>query len=227
VELPKHVGIIPDGNRRWAKAKGRPSLEGHQAGVEALKRVCYAGLDRGIKTITYFAFSSENWERTPDEVKYLMTLFVNKLTNEIAEVHDKNVRFRMLGSRTGLGKKLLDAIDRAEALTADNQGGTLAICLNYGGEQELADAAAELIRQGTKAEEVTPELLAQHLYVPELPPLDLVIRTSGEHRTSGFMMYRAAYAELYFADKHWPDFAATDLDAALADYAKRKRRFGV
>ena len=218
--LPKHVGIIPDGNRRWAKAKGLPSFEGHQAGVAALKRVCYAGLDRGIKTITYFAFSSENWERTPAEVKYLMELFVNKLTTEIAEVHDKGVRFRMLGSRQGLSKRLIGALDRAEALTADNTGGTLAMCINYGGEQELADAAAELIRAGTKADDVTPELLAQHLY-------DLVIRTSGERRTSGFMMYRAAYAELYIAEKHWPDFGADDLDAALDDYDKRKRRFGV
>ncbi len=225
--LPKHVGIIPDGNRRWAKAQGLRSVEGHQAGVAALKRVCYAGLDRGIKTITYFAFSKENWERTPDEVKYLMELFVNKLTTEIAEVHDKDIRFRMLGSRQGLSPRLLEALDRAEKLTADNQGGTLAICLNYGGEQELADAAAELIRLKVAPEDVTPELLAQHLYVPELPPLDLVIRTSGERRTSGFMLFRAAYAELYFAEKHWPDFDTDDLDAALADYAKRKRRFGV
>ncbi len=225
--LPIHVGIIPDGNRRWAKDQGLTSVEGHQAGVAALKRVCYAGLDQGIKTITYFAFSSENWQRTPDEVKYLMELFVNKLTTEIAEVHDKGVRFRMLGSRQGLGKRLLAAIDRAEELTAKNAGGTLAICLNYGGEQELADATAELIRKGTKAADVTPELLAQHLYVPDLPPIDLVIRTSGERRLSGFMLYRAAYAELYFVDKHWPDFSADDLGEALADYGKRKRRFGV
>ncbi len=225
--LPRHVGIIPDGNRRWAKANGLSSFEGHQAGVDALKRICYAGLDEGIKTITYFAFSSENWQRTPDEVKYLMELFVNKLTNEIAEVHEKDVRFRMLGSRQGLGKRLLAAIDRAEELTSKNTGGTLAICLNYGGEQELADAAADMIRAGVKPDEVTPELLAQYLYVPELPPLDLIIRTSGEHRISGFMLYRSAYAELYFAEKHWPDFSADDLAAALQDYAKRKRRFGV
>ena len=224
--LPKHVGIIPDGNRRWAKDNGLSSVEGHQAGVEALKRVCYAGLDQSIKTITYFAFSSENWQRTPDEVKYLMELFVSKLTNEIAEVHEKDVRFRMLGSRQGLGKRLLAAIDRAEELTAKNDGGTLAICLNYGGEQELADATASMIRAGVKPEEVTPELVAQYLYAPDLPPLDLVIRTSGEHRLSGFMLYRAAYAELYFADKHWPDFTADDLSTALDDYAKRKRRFG-
>ena len=224
--LPHHVGIIPDGNRRWAKANGRSSLEGHQVGVEVLKKVCYAGFDLGIKTITYFAFSTENWERTPDEVKYLMELFISKLTTDINEVHDKGVRFRVLGSRQGLGKRLLAAIDNAEKLTADNTGGTLAICLNYGGEQELADAVAELIRQGTKADEVTPELLARHLYAPDLPPLDLVIRTSGERRLSGFMLYRAAYAELYFVEKHWPDFTPEDFAAALTDYAKRKRRFG-
>ena len=224
--LPHHVGIIPDGNRRWAKANGRSSLEGHQVGVEVLKKVCYAGFDLGIKTITYFAFSTDNWERTPDEVKYLMELFISKLTTDINEVHDKGVRFRVLGSRQGLGKRLLAAIDNAEKLTADNTGGTLAICLNYGGEQELADAVAELIRQGTKADEVTPELLARHLYAPDLPPLDLVIRTSGERRLSGFMLYRAAYAELYFVEKHWPDFTPEDFAAALTDYAKRKRRFG-
>ena len=224
--LPQHVGIIPDGNRRWAKAKGLGSVEGHQAGVGVLKQICYTGFDLGIKTITYFAFSTENWERTPDEVKYLMELFVNKLTTEIAEVHEKGVRFRMLGSRQGLGKRLLAAVDKAEELTAANTGGTLAICLNYGGEQELADATAALIRSDVAAEDVTPELLSQYLYTPDLPPLDLVIRTSGERRTSGFMLYRAAYAELYFEEKHWPDFTPADLEAALADYAKRKRRFG-
>jgi undecaprenyl diphosphate synthase len=224
--LPDHIGIIPDGNRRWAKAQGLGSLEGHRAGVDALKRVCYAGLERGIKTITYFAFSSENWQRTPDEVKYLMELFLTKLTTDIAEVNDRGIRFRILGSRQNLSKKLVTAIERAEELTLANTGGTLALCLNYGGEQELADAAAALIETGVKAEAVTPELLARHLYAPDLPPLDLIIRTSGEHRISGFMLYRAAYAELYFAEKHWPDFGADDLDAALSDYAKRKRRFG-
>jgi undecaprenyl diphosphate synthase len=124
--LPDHIGIIPDGNRRWAKAQGLGSLEGHRAGVDALKRVCYAGLERGIKTITYFAFSSENWQRTPDEVKYLMELFLTKLTTDIAEVNDRGIRFRILGSRQNLSKKLVTAIERAEELTLANTGGTLA-----------------------------------------------------------------------------------------------------
>jgi undecaprenyl diphosphate synthase len=224
--LPAHIGIIPDGNRRWAKDKGLPTLDGHTAGVEAFKQICYAALDRGITTVTFFAFSSENWQRTPTEVKYLMGLFVSTLTSEANEIHKRGARVRILGSRQGLGKRLLSAIDRLETLTAANADGTLAICLNYGGEQELADAAADLIRSGVQADEVTPELLAQHLYAPELPPLDLMIRTSGEQRLSGFMLYRAAYAEFYFVEKHWPDFSPADLNIALEDYAKRKRRFG-
>src|SRR5689334_12598945 len=136
MEVPAHLGIIPDGNRRWAKAKGLASLEGHRVGVEAIKTICYAALDRGIKTVTYYAFSTENWERTPEEVKYLMNLFLSKLTDEVAEVHQAGARLRVLGSREGLSQKLLASIDKAEALTAENERGTLAICLNYGGEQE-------------------------------------------------------------------------------------------
>lgn len=224
--VPQHLGIIMDGNRRWAKAVGLPSLKGHQEGFEVLKRICYAAIDRGIEILTFYAFSTENWNRTPAEVKYMMELALTKAVTEIAELDEQGIRFRFVGSRTNLSKKLLAALDHAEAQTAGNTRGTLAICFNYGGAQELADAAADLIRTGITPANVTPELLAEHLYAPDLPPLDLIIRTSGEHRLSGFMLGRAAYAELYFVEKHWPDFTAADLDAAVTEYASRMRRFG-
>jgi undecaprenyl diphosphate synthase len=224
--VPRHLGIIPDGNRRWAKAKGLPTLEGHRQGVEAFKQICYAALDHGVEVVTYYAFSTENWHRTPAEVKYLMELFFAKVTSDIAEVHDLNVRFRFVGSRVGLGDRLLKALDNAEAVTAANTRGTLAICLNYGGEQELVDAAAQVLAAGVVPAALSIDMLAGALYAPELPPIDLVIRTSGEQRLSGFMLWRAAYAELYFTAKHWPDFTPDDLALALDDYAGRKRRFG-
>lgn len=224
--LPRHIGIIPDGNRRWAKANGLPSIEGHRRGVETFREICLAALDRGVEYLTYFAFSTENWQRAADEVKYLMDLFVTLAIKEGAELDRRGVRLKVLGRRDGLSDKLLKALDEAEARTATNTKGTLALCLNYGGEQELADAAAAIVREGTKPEDVTPELLASHLYAPELPPVDLVIRTSGEQRLSGFMLWRAAYAEFYFVEQHWPEFKTADLDAALADYANRQRRYG-
>lgn len=215
-----------DGNRRWAKAVGVPSLKGHQEGFEVLKRISYAAIERGIEMITFYAFSTENWNRTPAEVKYLMELTLSKAVSDIGELHEEKIRFRFVGSRTGLSNKLLAALDNAEAMTAANTRGTLAICFNYGGAEELVHATAALIRSGVAPDKVTPELIAANLYVPDLPPLDLVIRTSGEHRLSGFMLWRAAYAELYFEDKHWPDYTAVDLDAALTDYGSRMRRFG-
>lgn len=215
-----------DGNRRWAKAAGLPSVRGHQEGFEVLKRISYAAIDRGIKIITFYAFSTENWNRTPAEVKYMLELTLTKAVTEIAELHEQGIRFRFVGSRKGLSKKLLAALDHGEAITAKNSRGTLAICFNYGGAQELADATAAMIRSGISPDAVTPELLAEHLYAPDLPPLDLIIRTSGEHRLSGFMLGRAAYSELYFAEKHWPDYTAADLDVAFTEYASRMRRFG-
>jgi undecaprenyl diphosphate synthase len=218
VAVPNHIGIIPDGNRRWAKANGKSSLEGHQKGLEVAREVCLAALDRGVHFFTMYAFSTENWNRTQEEVGYLMKLFEKLLVKELDELDKAGVRFRLIGSREGLPKSLVKAIDGAEARTAGNQRGTMSLCLNYGGEQELTEAAAAVVKDGGS--------LRDHLYAPDVPDLDLIIRTSGEERTSGFMLARSAYAELLFIDKNWPDFSVADLDAAIAEFSRRQRRFG-
>ena len=182
--------------------------------------------DRGVKVFTMYAFSTENWSRAEEEVGYLMELFYGLATDEMSELGKKDIRFRVVGSRKRLSPRLVAALEAAEKETEHNTAGTLAICLNYGGEQEIADAVTSLIASGHTGE-VAPADINAHLYAPEIPPVDLIIRTSGEHRTSGFMLWRAAYAELYFVAKHWPEFTEADLDAALTDYAQRQRRFGV
>jgi len=221
--LPTHLGIIPDGNRRWAQANGQTSLQGHQRGFEITKDIFETAFERGIKYLTIYAFSTENWNRTKEEIGYLMKIYERWLAHDLRELEERGIKFRWLGQEDGLPGSLVKILREAEERTAENTKGTLGICLNYGGLQELADAAGEVAGGGEAA---TPDGLMQHLYAPDIPPLDLVIRTSGEQRTSGFMLARAAYAELYFVEKHWPDFTSDDLDAALGDYAHRQRRFG-
>lgn len=224
--VPVHLGVIPDGNRRWAKEHGVPSVEGHRRGLVAARKVAAAAFDRGVRYFTLYAFSTENWRRTEEEVGYLMDLFYNLLKREYAEFEERGVRFQFLGSRANLPVRLLKVIDEVEQRTAHLENGVLALCLNYGGEQELADALGAMLADGVQPADVTPDRIAKYLYGPEMPPLDLIIRTSGEHRLSGFMLYRSAYAELSFTQKHWPDFTVADLDVVLADYAERQRRFG-
>ena len=224
--VPTHLGIIPDGNRRWAKERTLPSLEGHRRGLQVAKEVALAAFERGVQFFTIYAFSTENWQRTQDEVGYLMGLFCDLLEREFQELKDREVRFRLLGSRDRLPAKLLKLVDRTEEQTADFTRGTLSLCLNYGGQAELSDAFRAMMAAGVRPEEVSPGMIAEHLYGPEVPAVDLVIRTSGEQRLSGFMLWRAAYAELYFAQKHWPDFTAVDLDEALTEFARRQRRYG-
>lgn len=225
-QLPVHLGLILDGNRRWAKEHGLRPFEGHRRGYMRLKKVALAAFERDIKYVSAFVFSTENWQRGDEEVTYLMDLLKWIATYELNKLHKKNIRVIYIGLERGLSQDVLKAIRAGEAKTVNNNGGTLVLCLNYGGQQELSDAAASLIREGVAADDVTPELLARHLYSPELPPIDFIIRTSGEQRLSGFMLWSAAYAELKFVLKHWPAFTVADLDAALLDYAGRKRRFG-
>lgn len=222
--LPMHIGFILDGNRRWAKANGKPTFEGHRQGLEALKEVSLAAFDKGIEYVSAYAFSEENWQRAQEEVSYLMGLAIKAMTKHLSTFHDAGVRLVMLGSRDRLDKKVLKAIDEAVETTKNNTRGTLALCFNYGGHQEIAAAAQALVDAGEAT--ITPEKLAQNLYVPELPPVDLIIRTSGERRISGFMLWRASYSELYFTDVLWPDFSVKDLNTACEDYANRQRRFG-
>ena len=224
--VPRHLGIIPDGNRRWAKLNGKPSLEGHRQGMNVAKKIAIAAFDEGIEYFTMYAFSTENWKRTEEEVGYLMELFFNLVVNEFGELEERGVRFQLLGSRKELSKRILKALEDAEERTKDYPNGTLSLCLNYGGEQELVDAVAAIIASGVAPNDVTKELIEAHLYGTNIPPVDMVIRTSSEHRTSGFMLWRSAYAEYFFINKLWPDYTAEDLRHALAEYARRNRRFG-
>ena len=225
-EVPRHIGFIIDGNRRWAKSHGLPTYEGHLAGYNAIQEVARAAFDAGVKYVSAYIFSTENWKRSQEEVGKLMSLVLKLLTSDLHIFAENNIRLRVLGSRDKVDEKILKAIDDAESKTAANTGGTLAICFNYGGQLEIADAFKKIIQADISADEVTPELIAQYLYVPEVPPCDMVVRTSGEHRLSNFMLWRAAYSELHFLDKQWPDMTKEDVSAIIEEYNKRHRRFG-
>lgn len=224
--IPKHIGFILDGNRRWAKKHGLPVYEGHLAGYNTLQEIAKDIFNAGIEYMTVYAFSTENWKRSEDEVRKLMGLVLKSLISDLPIFHKNNIRLRILGSRERLDVKILKAIDDAETETANNTRGTLAICFNYGGQLEIVDAVKKIIQNGVSAENVTPELIEQNLYVPEIPPMDLVVRTSGEHRLSNFMLWRSAYSEIIFVEKLWPDMTKDDVDEILNEYSNRSRRFG-
>lgn len=224
--VPQHLGLILDGNRRWARSQGLPLLEGHRVGYKNLHTVVKRAVDRGVKYISAYVFSTENWRRAKDEVTYLMDLFVTVATKELEPYARDGIRVVFVGSREHLSRKVLEAMDAAEARTRANTRAILAICFNYGGQLELAEGVAQLVRDGVAADEVTPERLAEYLYHPEIPAVDLVIRTSGEQRLSNFMLWRVAYAELYFTEITWPAFTVDELDAALDEYDNRQRRYG-
>lgn len=224
--IPAHVGYIVDGNRRWAKKHGLPTYEGHLAGYNALKEVGIATLEAGARYMSAYVFSTENWQRSQDEVSKLMGLVLRLLSADVPEFNKHNVKLRVLGSRQGIDQKICDAIDKAEAETANNTGGVFALCFNYGGQLEITEAVKKIVQSGVPAEEVTEELIAQSLYAPDVPPIDIVVRTSGEQRLSNFMLWRAAYSELLFLKKNWPDMTKDDVTAIMKEYAGRQRRFG-
>ena len=224
--IPNHLGLIMDGNRRWAKEKGLRPFEGHRRGYLRLKKIAEAAFDRNVRYVSAFAFSTENWNRSKEEVAYLMDLIYWVATVELKKLDKRNIKIVFVGTQKGLSQKILNAIKAGEEKTVNNTGGTLILCFNYGGQQELSDAFANIIRQGISADKITPELINKNLYDPSLPPLDLIIRTSGEQRLSGFMLWSAAYAELKFVLKYWPAFTVADLEEALQDYSRRHRRFG-
>lgn len=225
--VPTHVGIIMDGNRRWARSRGLPSLQGHLKGYRNVRSISrYLFKDKGVKYLSVFAFSTENWSRSKKEVGYLMRLIRRALDEFLEECQEENIRLVVLGRRHKLEPAVLEAIERAESTTQGNDFATLAICLDYGGQQEIVQAAKQLLTKKTTADELTAETFAAQLYHPEVPAIDLLIRTSGEQRLSGFMLWRAAYAELYFTPKHWPAFSKADVDAALDDFGRRQRRYG-
>ena len=222
----RHIGYIVDGNRRWAKQYGLPAYEGHLAGYNAIKDIAVATFDAGIEYMSAYVFSTENWKRSQDEVGKLMKLVLRLLTADLPEFEKRNIRLRILGSREGVDAKILEAIDKAEAQTAKNTSGTLCLCFNYGGQLELVDAFKKIAKSGVAADDITSEMVAANLYAPEVPPIDLVVRTSGEQRLSNFMLWRSAYSELLFVDKNWPDMTAKDVADILQEYNGRKRRFG-
>ncbi len=225
-QIPRHVGFILDGHRRWAQEHNIPLLEGHRQGYKNFKKIGLAALDRGVRYVSAYVWSKENWQRSAEEVNYIMKLLLWVAEHELEDIHARGVRIEFLGNEEKLAPKILQAMHNAQAKTANNTNGTLALCLNYGGQQEIIDATKKLIAAGTDPGTITPEVFSQNLYAPNVPELDLLIRSSGEQRTSGFMLWRAAYAELMFIDKKWPDFTEDDLDAALAEYQARQRRFG-
>lgn len=225
-QVPKHVGYIVDGNRRWAKKHGLPTYEGHLAGYNTLKEVAVATLEEGVAYMSAYVFSTENWKRSSDEVKKLMSLVLKLVTSDLPEFQKRNIRLQILGSRENVDVKIMKAIDKAEAETAGNTGGILALCFNYGGQLEITEAVKKIVRAGTAAEDITEELIAQNLYAPEVPPLDVVVRTSGEQRLSNFMLWRSAYSEFIFLEKNWPDMTKDDVASIMKEYAKRQRRFG-
>jgi undecaprenyl diphosphate synthase len=227
---PVHVAIIMDGNGRWAKQRSLPRIAGHRRGAEAVRRAVTAAGEFGIAYLTLFGFSSENWKRPAGEVDDLMGLLRHYIRAEIAELHTKRVRLRVIGDRTRLPADIVTLIDNAEALTAGNTGLRLTIALSYGGRAEIARAARD-IAAAVKSGEIAPEqvdetLFARHLLTADIPDPDLVIRTSGEQRISNFLLWQTAYSELVFIDTLWPDFGKSDFERALRDYHGRERRYG-
>ncbi len=218
-----HLGIIADGNRRWARERGLATLEGHKKGIETIERLAGAAGDAGIPYLTFYVFSTENWGRSEAEVSYLMKLADKHILKMAEKMRARNGRLVILGSKERISPKLASTIEKAEKMTADCTGITVCFCFNYGGEQEIADAANKVL---AAREEISPETIRKHLYRPEIPDLDMIVRTSGEERISGFMLWRGAYAELMFMQKYFPDMEPEDIEKIVAEYEKRSRRFG-
>ena len=229
--IPHHVAIIMDGNNRWAKRNGVPGPAGHRAGVEAVREVLRFCRDRGIKVLTLFAFSSENWGRPQPEVRALLALLSRYLRNEVREMHKDGIRLRFIGQRHQFSDRLRRLMEQSEALTIDNTVSTVVIALDYGGQWDITQAAKKLayqVQAGTLApEDITPELIDRNVSISDLPRPDLCIRTGGDARISNFMLWHFAYSELYFTNTLWPDFGEFEFSRALADYSQRERRFGV
>lgn len=228
--LPRHVAIIMDGNGRWARNRLLPREAGHVKGISAVRKIVRAARELGIEYLTLYTFSTENWRRPESEVRHLMGLFRRYCRADIEKLHRHNVRVRFIGARTGIDPDIAELIQTAELLTAKNTTLNLAFAFNYGSREELAEGARALAREVAAgrldADSITPALLGRSLQSAGIPDADLVIRSGGERRLSNFLLWQAAYAELVFTDKLWPDFGPADLEAALAEFARRDRRFG-
>lgn len=225
-DAPTHIGYILDGNRRWAKKHGLPTYEGHLAGYNALYDVIEETSSAGVQYISLYAFSIQNWSRAEDEVRGLMKLIRRLFKSDIKKLVNKGYKVVVLGSRDGIPQDILDYIQEAEELSKEGARATLAICFNYGGQEEIVRAAKRLVAANTPEDGITMESFAQALDHPEIPPCDLIVRTSGELRLSDFMLWRAAYSELIFLDKFWPEMTKEDVTSILKEYTRRSRRFG-
>ncbi len=228
--LPQHIAVIMDGNGRWAKAKGKARVFGHKAGVEAVRKTVSTANRLGIKVVTLFAFSSENWRRPEDEVSLLMELFMTVLGREVKRLHKNNIRLCIIGDKSRFSARLQKKITAAELLTEGNTGLVLNVAANYGGQWDILQATKQMMQrvidQQLDIDSLTEQDLAEGLVTQGLPDVDLLIRTSGECRISNFMLWQTAYAELYFTEQHWPDFDEESLVNAVAWFVNRERRFG-
>ena len=228
--LPTHVGIIMDGNRRWAKSQGKPAGFGHKAGAKTIENIVRYANKIGLKYITVYAFSTENWKRSEDEVSGLMLLLQNYLTDYAKRADTENIRIKVLGDITKLPEGTQKSINECIERTKNNTGVTFSIALNYGGRPEIIEAVKQISNdvknEKIKSDEITEELFSSYLYTKDMPDPDLIIRTSGEIRLSGFLAWQSTYSELYFIEKNWPDFTEKDLDEAIAEFNKRTRKFG-
>jgi undecaprenyl diphosphate synthase len=222
-KIPHHIAIVMDGNGRWAKQRYLPRVAGHRQGVESLRRCVRACADRGVKVLTVFAFSSENWNRPNEEVSGLMDLLAGALSREVKPLNDSGVRICFIGDRSRMSEKVRAGFAKAEHDTGHNTRITLNVCFNYGGRWDIAQAASKLVAQGQPITEVN---LDRAMALAHVPDPDLLIRTGGEYRISNFLLWQSAYSELYFTEALWPDFDEAVLDAALTDFAGRERRFG-
>ena len=225
--IPRHIGFILDGNRRWARQHSLPEYDGHLAGYHAVREVVEGCFEQGVRFVTLYAFSTENWKREKDEVSNLMKLTMHAITSDLKRFIKSGIRVRVIGHREGLSAKLIAAIDKAEESTRQLTKGTVIVCFNYGGHQEVVDAARQCVKDGLSTDKITAEAIAERLYAPDVPPLDMIVRTSGEQRLSNFMLWRSTYSELYFIKKYWPDMTKQDVADIIKEYDRRNRRFGV
>ncbi|UZE92924.1 MAG: di-trans,poly-cis-decaprenylcistransferase [Candidatus Nealsonbacteria bacterium] len=222
-KTPKHLGIILDGNRRWAKEKGLPVFEGHKKGLEKIKKVVEWCKEKGIKILTLFVFSTENWKRSKKEIDYLMGLVKKAMNVDLKEASKQGIKVRVIGERERLPKIVQKAIEKIERTTKKNKKITLNLALSYGGRGEIVQAVKNIVKKKVSVNKITEDLISKNLWASDL---DMIIRTGKEQRISNFLIWQAAYAELYFFTKYWPDFSKRDLNIALLDYSRRQRRFG-
>ncbi len=224
--IPRHVAIIMDGNGRWAAQRGMPRIAGHERGTDNIRRITYAAAEFGVQYLTLWAFSTENWQRPPDEIQGIMRILGEAIERETDELHRQGAQLRHIGSLDGLDPGIRQAVLDAIELTRHNDKLVLTLAFNYGGRQELVAAIRDLVASGVDPKDVDEGLIGRHLFTHDLPDPDLIVRTSGEFRMSNFLLWQAAYAELFFTSTLWPDFGPEHLQAAITDFARRERRFG-